>query len=840
VPLHWLVQQLARFEVGLLGVFVPPDFPAKPMTWSWPLVVGCLATEKGGALAATLKRSEAIGRKLATVRVLGETRRECDILLLADPIKESLRHVLATGLPIRADIVVALGALREAWVIEAPLLDALRSEVRGGAAAHGHVAPRRRRDWLTRLIYNVCHDLPFDGALLGAAQRNFDLSGPEIMAEAPVLIAPHSFLDASRLNRRMERFARAMAARPPGAMIRISHETIRKLQLPKDGNVRSAAAVGAEMRAHLETGSYRFDHEKDEATAFAEVAAVAPPEPVKPGEGARYLLAQVDALAPEGPRREEKVFVAGARYAVRVHIGPPDKEWMGPASGTPFREPPFPPDVDRNYLTVAIAEPNHLPQGLVETLELPRAGKSDPVQFFITMGTHPTFDARITVLHKNRVLQTAVLRARVIAAPAEVRPQDKIEYDIEGVVRQQFSGLSGRDRFEVALIANHSSEGLPRLTALSESAVRLRAMDAMASPIKLIGKRLSRLSDDMSDVAKPSLKGKVLGEALRDLARHGYILHGALVTDWLPDGWVDNPGTRIQIVSAHPEAYLPLEFVYDKPSPSPSGEAKLCPKTEQAIEKGRCLECLEDNAQWRKYVCPLRFWGMRHIIERHAFDKGVAGALGGAEFALQREPVAGRRALKLPGASVYGASAKAEKVQAGLIARVFKALRAVAKPQATDADDWDAWVERVKKVKPSFLLMLPHTFDDAAGIPTLEIGKGKTLPRDLIDVEHLRVDEQGIPVVALLGCETAVVDKRYASFVAAFRQKGAALVICTLSTVLGRHAGKVAELILDELKGTGSERAISDVLLRVRHRSLAEGIPMGMSVVAYGDADWRI
>jgi hypothetical protein len=80
----------------------------------------------------------------------------------------------------------------------------------------------------------------------------------------------------------------------------------------------------------------------------------------------------------------------------------------------------------------------------------------------------------------------------------------------------------------------------------------------------------------------------------------------------------------------------------------------------------------------------------------------------------------------------------------------------------------------------------------------------------------------------------------YCSFITKFRQKGAALIVSTLSTVLGRHAGPVAEVMIDELKKTNGDRSIGDVMLRVRQRTLGSGIPMGMSLVAYGDADWRL
>jgi hypothetical protein len=598
-----------------------------------------------------------------------------------------------------------------------------------------------------------------------------------------------------------------------------------------------ASDIGATIRDHLDRGRMRFDREEDEATVYAALAA-GPVEREPPAP--RYLRAQIDSLEAEERKPADKVLVTGARYAVSVSIGPADENWLLPRSRTTMIEPPFPLGVERQVLTVVLAEPYHLREPLVETLELPRTGESKPVDFLVTIGTNPRFDARIIVLHRNRVLQTGLLGSRVVATPGAARAHDAITYDVEAVVRRRFSGLSGRTQFDCALVANHSNDGARRVTAITPGAARIQDVEGdLDAGTRAIAARLSALSDAMDAVKQPLLKEATLVTGLRDLARHGSLVFKYLTGNVLPEGWDTAPGRHIQVISAHPDAYLPLEFAYDKLSPDPAKPAQLCPKAGPALEAGKCLDCLKTDEDWRAHVCPLRFWGMQHVIERHAFDKKLAKELGADRYALQEEPVEGRSRLDLPGTALFAASARAEAVEAGLIGRVFTALKSVAKPKAIDAADWEKWRENVNELHPSFLLLVPHTYSDAAGIPVMEIGKGKDLPSDQLDGKYVRTDG-ATPVVLLLGCDTAVLDKLYASFVGQFRLGGAAIVVCTLSTVLGRHIGRICELLLAELAVKKDGRSLGELLLRVRQQALAAGIATGMSIVGFGDADWRI
>jgi hypothetical protein len=66
-------------------------------------------------------------------------------------------------------------------------------------------------------------------------------------------------------------------------------------------------------------------------------------------------------------------------------------------------------------------------------------------------------------------------------------------------------------------------------------------------------------------------------------------------------------------------------------------------------------------------------------------------------------------------------------------------------------------------------------------------------------------------------------------------------VISTTNTILGRHAVPVAVELLSFLKSEAAgEAGLGDVLRRLRRQALKDGYPMVLSIVAYGDADWRV
>ena len=454
----------------------------------------------------------------------------------------------------------------------------------------------------------------------------------------------------------------------------------------------------------------------------------------------------------------------------------------------------------------------------------PRAGVSD-------------FAGRVIVLQGNRVLQTAILRGRVVADPAAVTDGPPLSLDIEAVLRQTLTGLAARPEYDVAFIANHDERGQPGLTTIAEERATFRSLDNVRNAVDQIRDVLAGIVQSPEEF--DDLQAEKSVDLLRALALSGSALYDGIVTDQIGKERLRGI-QRIQLLSARDE-YLPLEFLYDLPAPKE--DAPLCPHAAQALKTGRCPDCQNLGDPPADYVCPLGFWCLRLVIERHQLDPLQRLDLHGDDFALRSEPVAGRDMLKVLSSAVYGASSRVDQVARGQAKKVLTALKKATGQHAVLAQTWAEWVAAVQEQQPSFLLLLPHTSrSQQYNMPQLEIGESQALLERYISEKHVRPSrEVPPPIVALLGCETLAPDVPFQSFAAQFRRKGAAIVLATLTPVLGRHVGPVAQRLVQDLaRAAQSGDTFGDALLSLRRRELAAGMAMALCLVAYGDADWRL
>jgi hypothetical protein len=290
-------------------------------------------------------------------------------------------------------------------------------------------------------------------------------------------------------------------------------------------------------------------------------------------------------------------------------------------------------------------------------------------------------------------------------------------------------------------------------------------------------------------------------------------------------------------VSAVADAYLPIEFVYDQVAPAK--DAKLCPHAREALAGKAMPEGCRDHAGDRDIVCPLGFWGLTKVIERHVHSRERASEVR-RDFTLLREPTAGRKALGPVGNVTFAASAKVDAFRQGITAEVVANLRASTDAEVSEAKTWKKWVSDIKKLSPSLLVLLPHTLSDG-GIATMEVGKRAQLGAVDIAAEHILASPDAQPVALLLGCNTGDPLLAFQRFPAAFSRNGAAIVLATLTKVLGRHAAPVADRLVRELvaQSRQEETTFGDVMLAMRRALLLDGYPMVLALTAYGDADWR-
>jgi hypothetical protein len=97
------------------------------------------------------------------------------------------------------------------------------------------------------------------------------------------------------------------------------------------------------------------------------------------------------------------------------------------------------------------------------------------------------------------------------------------------------------------------------------------------------------------------------------------------------------------------------------------------------------------------------------------------------------------------------------------------------------------------------------------------------------------------PIVLLLGCRTANASLSYLNFVGEFRSQGAALVVGTTATVLGRNVAPIAQCFIRELamaaRRQDHDAEVGELLRTVRRRMIAEQNAAAFALIAFGDAD---
>ena len=546
-----------------------------------------------------------------------------------------------------------------------------------------------------------------------------------------------------------------------------------------------------------------------------------------PPESDRFLQAQSLVRVGEDYEPAQQGFFAGGQARVRGRIGEPTLDWE--AELGPFPVHLLPVDQASWDLVVWLTEPQHFSeQTLRKTIRLPNRGDSTVAEFDFVVGDSPRFEGRITVLHNGRVLQTAMLRATVTQPGMRVRRAGMPTLEDEIRV---FARMEDRRKFDLAIVQNHDSAGAAATTVLSDERAWVADTQLGMDAARAINLLLSRVADWESDF-RDGLRTKDGIDLLVEMAQEGSMLGTHLM------GTLARPTNRqdivanefIQVVNTRTDSVIPFEFVYDYEKPEPS--ANLCEHWEAALQQGSCPNPCNEAS--RDHVCPMGFWGLRKVIERHALSPELARE--GYPVFLQSESGRDRRTLYLGGTVLVAGSNRIKKEMPGLVAH----LQIACGVDVQHATDWKEWETMVGGHRPNLLVALPHT-DGAVTRTTLELGEE---PRKVTMVRRQHVcasDHVPGPVVALLGCDTLTTADEFSYQVMVFRDNGAAIVIGTIATVFGKHAVAVAQTLVTRLLAGGDEpQCLGEIMRAVKRDGLRANLLMPLCLVAFGDADWKL
>ncbi|MBA54252.1 MAG: hypothetical protein CMK89_07345 [Pseudomonadales bacterium] len=645
-----------------------------------------------------------------------------------------------------------------------------------------------------------------------------------------LLITNDTLLKESQLSDRLSNIALEMQT--PGQSNRI-------LQL--DGNTSYSFFLPTdESLSRLEAGNiitdrlsdFEFLAESSEASAIGELVQNLE-EQDRDEAIARYLQAGIfhteeQKAIIEGPLKQD------TDYEVRVFVGESNPLFHSTGTEFPQLEPLN--CGQSHQLTVVFWEPSVSPEPQRATIELPPTGDSSVCSFrFLTTTSMTKLAARITIIHRGRVLQTATLRA-----PVGTRKR-KHTFTLDATPRRILNGLEERLNFDASFILNDMA-GASQIHVNDRT--RSTVLDWDHADIKEL---LAILGDSIGDITSdPTGYNDLFSPAsetlLRRLAQKGASLREYLL------GNVPSP-SHVQLVMAKPDKVLPIEFVYEFEAPEP--EATLCPnaavclnslimgRSVKAACEGVCppLDTTGQPMAQDMLICPLAFWGIRCTIERRVHDPNAEPIKGDA--LLLSEPVRAKdRELKPTQRILIAATDRANPPsEPNATALMLERIHQVA-GELHEVKTWKAWVDEIQSFAPNLLAILAHQTQDEFQTPALEIGSPPNLLSDLVKAKHVPQNTQSIALI--IGCETSVANISYENFASRFHRRGAKIVVSTIAKILGRQAAPLTAEIIEEISRSYTARPFADIIRIVKCRLLLQGTPMVLALTAIGDADWDV
>jgi hypothetical protein len=696
-------------------------------------------------------------------------RDDADVLVVVDSLRSAAARILG-GAVQTPDLVVVLGSLgntSQAWSLGLGL-----SGTAAGLAVLDPPADPLRI--VHALLDEFTHDVPLDVALHTAARQ----CGVGLTAwlSAELIRRAHPSASLDRLLRRLRgdptrRMATATLPEPISDLIEEAPDVSARAVADVVSRVVRDGAVRAETtKAEAVTSVRRWLHSvAPEMTAGGESTDESTPRSVQ----TRWMRELGD--------RHEQIEIAlepGRPHVLEVCIGPDAAGWT--------RSVPFPIDEidpERRGTTVTIAyarvpgpdEPpasDDLHRTDAIDVFLPPTGASGVASFdLVPLPGRKRFFARITVLHRNRVIQTTLVSANVAPA-SEQRP-------LEPLARHQvvdgFGNLSRNRSFDAAIVFNDGDDDdtHPAMYVYAGKAMAVHDISGLAAATRALGAELNEYT--VPKYGNKGISKSRLTELLRRLSYHGRLLWepfeerlGAVLTS--------NP-PRIQVVATADEELVPVELAYRRFAPTP--EAELCEHWKKALGKGNCTgQCKTEGIAQRDVICPLGFLGLNAVIERRSTAGGTTSTV--------------RPSVDLSHGALVAMSTRVDKDHETATVKPSDELeQAVARVASSvqRVTDMGLWESSVARAEPpvSWFVLLPHV---EGSPPQMEIGDVDH-PFQSANLEGWHLSREGSPrqpLVLLVGCNTALDPISFHTLMNRFLRKNASAVVATLSKVRGPEA----------------------------------------------------
>ncbi len=459
-------------------------------------------------------------------------------------------------------------------------------------------------------------------------------------------------------------------------------------------------------------------------------------------------------------------------------------------------------------------------------LKLPRHGNSESMEFrFYTAVDREFFKADIKAFHKNRLIQWAKFTA-TIGEVAEAHGK-AMKLEVIDAPRRDLQDLSLRSTFGSSITVEEISSDLLISGINQNKPLRVNSSDGAKNTIDIIKGAVTSAAKDIAEFPE-NIHAESNQAIFRKLATQGYLLYTRLFKD-------SNITSPIQICSNKAD-FLPIGFAYELEAPS--REAELCSKAADSLRSGKCGDCYDKSESPAKHICPFGFWGLSRVIEFHkAPPEGIN--FGKGDFLITNEPKADRTSIKVFNKAIHGSVERMEVKTPGLRDKLFDKIKNYSSACSL-AEDWKQWEELTGSEDPDTIVLIVHVEKDAElEIDKMEIGTNEFLLQTNLNKKH--ISQKANPLAIVIGCEVTDTDNQGFDLGSEFLLNGASIVITNFTKILGRHAAKIVERLMELFNERKGEVVnFGEIMLKVKQRLLAEGLIVSMALVSYGDADWKL
>ena len=554
----------------------------------------------------------------------------------------------------------------------------------------------------------------------------------------------------------------------------------------------------------------------------------------------RWILARAFDLSTKRPKHPTPAFRAGAKHEVQVIIGADQPDWLVARGRDPSQSIDSMLPTGSHVLTVVFFRPDSGVQ--TRKLTLPPDGPTPkPAKFRFDVGPAGTrIEALISIVYRGCVLQTAMLSGLAVDDPANVPEEARIALRLQVVV-PGFAELDRRQGFDAALVTGRAASSNAVVAGVVHSAPDTGRTLCFRQPrIEKAAQSIRALIEDVvtDDSLKRGLDTKAAEGLLWKLAQHGRILYECIGRR-LENELSGRDLSRLQLVQTDPGAFIPIEFVYELPAPA--NGARLCRNWRAALTGRPCTAKHHelDALGHLRVVCPSGFWSVSKVIERQILEDLSAEEIGRSDFGVRAEPSAARPRLPPLRSALFAWSEILDNTVPGTSAAVLASLNQATGKHAASVSTWLEGAEAVDQQPPALLVLLSHTFDEALESGPEDSGERATVAQ--INTRYVKKLANDAPIVFLLGCDTAVADDKLVSFVGKFRDQGAALVVGTITPVLGERSAAVVRTVVEKLAQKRRDPVSFGELMRdARCELLSKGELTALCATSFGDAGWLV